>query len=129
MDAVADMMNSLKNAAALKKASVLVPYSNIKNEIAKILEKEGYLKRVTQLGKKNKKYLECFLAFDNANKPKISGVRRVSKLSRRIYSGFKTISPVRNGQGLAIISTPKGVLVDKEAKAAKVGGEVLVEVW
>ena len=128
MDTIADMMNSLKNAAALNKPSVLVPYSKLKHEIAKVLEKEGYLKRATQLGKKNKKYLECFLAF-NDNKAKLTGVHRVSKPSRRVYTGAQKIASVKSGRGLAIISTPKGLLVDKEARAAKVGGEVLVQVW
>lgn len=128
MDTIADMMNSLKNAAAVNKPSVLVPYSKLKHEIAKVLEKEGYLKRATQLGKKNKKYLECFITYHN-NKAKLTGVRRVSKPSRRVYSGADKLMSVKSGRGLAIVSTPKGLLADKEARAAKVGGEVLVQVW
>lgn len=128
MDPIADMMNSLKLGAKAGKPSVLVPYSKVKEGIAKILEQEKYLKRVTQLGKKNRKYLECFLAYENGA-ARLSDVKRVSKPSRRVYVGAQKLHPVKSGRGLAIISTPKGLLVDKEAKIGQVGGELLLEVW
>lgn len=129
MDPISNMLNTLKNAALTGKPSVVVPYSNFKNEIAKVLEKEGFLKRANQLGKKNKKYLECFIAYNKDGEAKLTGLRRVSKQSRRVYAGGKELPSVKNGRGLAIVSTPKGLLTDKEARAAKVGGEILVEVW
>lgn len=128
MDPIANLVNSLKLAAAAGRPSVIVPHSNLKQAIAVILENAGYLKKVTSLGKKNKKYLECFLAYDE-NRPRLTAVRRISKSSRRVYAGVKNLPPARRGKGLTIVSTPRGLLTDREARAAKVGGELLVEVW
>ncbi len=128
MNPLADMLNSLKLAAKTGKSSVVVPYSNLKNEVAKVLVSTGYLKAVNQLGKKNRKYLEFFLAYKD-KMPKLSGLRHVSKPSRRVYRGTKSLTGVKSGRGLAIVSTPQGVMTDRAARAAKIGGEILAEVW
>lgn len=129
MDPISDMLIQIKNAALVGKASIAVPFSNLKMEIAKTLQKEGYLKSAVKKGKKIKKVLACDLVYLENGKSKVTDVSRVSKPSRRVYIGVKEIRPVRQGQGLLVISTPKGILTDKEAKTAGVGGEVLFKIW
>jgi small subunit ribosomal protein S8 len=127
-DPISDMLIQLKNAALVGKPSVLVPASNLKMEIAKVLLKQGFLSNVTKRGKKNRKFLACDLAY-NGPVAKLTDVKRISKPSRRVYTGAAEIKSVRQGQGVMILSTPKGLLTDSEAKAAKVGGEILFTMW
>ena len=108
---------------------MVFPYSKIKFEISKALEQAGYLASVEKKGKKNLKLLETVLIYDENGRPKISGLKRVSKPSRRIYRASKEIFRVKNGTGLALYSTPKGLLTDQEAKKQKVGGELMFEIW
>jgi len=129
MDVIADMLTRIRNAQAVKKETVSIPYSKLKMEITKILVKEKFLTEAEQKGKKNKKIIDIILAYDSEKNPAINHLVRISKPSRRIYLPFKKIKPVRRGFGLQIISTPKGILTDKEARKEKVGGEVLCEVW
>lgn len=128
MDPIADMLVALKNAQAVKKETVRVPFSKIKFQIAKILEKEGYIEKVEEKGR-IKKNLLIFLKYDENKKPAISGVKRISKPGQRIYKTCREIKKVKGGYGLAIISTSKGLMTDKEAKRQRVGGEVLFEIW
>lgn len=123
-DPISDMITRLKNAQMAGLPSVLIPYSQFKHTIADSLKEAGYLKSVNKKGKKIKKYLEAELIYTN-HQPKISEVKRVSKPSRRVYHRHSQIKAVRQGYGLAIYATPKGVLTDKQARAAKVGGEIL----
>jgi small subunit ribosomal protein S8 len=127
-DPIADMITQLKNASSVKRANVSLPYSKEKQAIAEILEREGYLKAVTKKGKKIKKMIEVELIYPEG-KPKIRGVKRVSKPSRRVYISYKDARPVKSGYGLAIITTPKGILTDSEARKEKVGGELLFNIW
>lgn len=128
MDPIADMLIRIKNAQMARLETALIPHSKLKNEIAKILKKENWIADFTKKGKKNRKFIEIILKYDN-NEPKVSDVKRVSKPSRRLYVGSNEIKPVRQGYGFAIISTPLGLLTDKEAKAKHVGGEVLCQIW
>lgn len=128
-DPIADMLTIIRNAQAVKKETASIPYSKLKMEIAKILVKEKFIKEAEPKGKKNKKTIEIILNYDEKGKPAISHIARVSKSSQRIYLSFKKIRPVREGLGLQIISTPKGVLTDKEARKKKAGGEILCEVY
>lgn len=128
-DPISDMLIQIKNATMVKKPSVSIPYSNIKMEIAKVLQKEGYLKSAVKKGKKIKKVLACDLIYSENNESKIHDVARVSKLSCRVYIGVKELKPVRQGSGLMVLSTPKGIMTSKEAKEANVGGEVLFKIW
>lgn len=128
-DPISDMLIQIKNATMVKKPAVSVPFSNIKMEIAKVLQREGYIKSTVKKGKKVKKVLACDLVYSEKGESKITDVLRVSKLSRRVYIGVKELRPVRQGSGLMVISTPKGIMTDKEAKAANVGGEVLFKIW
>lgn len=129
MDTIGDMLTRIRNAQAVKKETVSISYSKLKMEILKILVKEKFLKEAEQKGKKNKKIIDIILAYDSEKNPAINNLVRISKLSRRIYLPLKKIRPVRRGLGIQIISTPRGILTDKEAKKEKVGGEVLCEVW
>ncbi|MEK7585386.1 MAG: 30S ribosomal protein S8 [Patescibacteria group bacterium] len=127
-DPIADFIIQLKNAALSAKPSVVVPASNLKLAIAEKLIATGFLKGVAKKGKKTKKYLEVELAYVNGS-PKIAGVKRVSKTSRRVYLGNQSIRPFRQGFGQMILSTPKGILTGDEARTAKVGGEALFTIW
>lgn len=127
-DPISDMLIRIKNAQMAKKTAVSFPYSKIKFEISKTLEKAGYLIGAQKRSKKNLKLLEVGLIYENGE-PKISGLKRISKPSRRIYRALKEIFRVKNGVGIAIYSTPKGLLTDQEARKQKVGGELLFEIW
>jgi len=127
-DPISDMIIRMKNATAVGKKVVAFPYSELKFSIATILEREGYVKNVVKKGKKVGKAIELELVYDN-NKPKLKDVKRISKFSRRVYLKVKDIKPVKNGYGRLILSTPSGLLTDKEAKEKKVGGEALFKIW
>ena len=124
-DPIADMINQIKIAAKSGRSSLLIPHSNFKMEIGLVLKREGYLSSVSCRGKGVKKNIAIDLGFDESGKPKIQTVKRISKPSRRIYWEAKSIKLTKQGLGLSILSTPKGVLTDREAKRQKVGGEIL----
>ncbi len=128
MDPIADMFSIIKNAYVLSKETALLPHSKLKMEIAKLLQKESYIKEAIKRGKKARKNIELVLFYKNGA-PAVRGLRRVSKPSRRIYKSVKEIRPVLQGRGMMILSTPKGVIGDKEARKEKVGGEVIGIVW
>ena len=127
-DSISNLIIQIKNAARAGRPSISVPYSNLKLAIASILEKEGFLKLVTKRGKKVAKSIEMELAYDGKI-PRVHDVVRVSKLSRRIYQKAKDIHSVRQGYGRLILSTPKGILTDRQARKEKVGGEALFKIW
>jgi small subunit ribosomal protein S8 len=128
MDQIANMMNMIKNASVAEHEFITVPYSKIKESIAECLVREGYLASVTKKTKKSFPILELGLAY-NDGAPKVTGVERVSKSSRRIYKRVKEIRPTRNGFGVMVLTTPKGILTDKQARKEMVGGEVLFKLW
>lgn len=128
-DPISDMLIQIKNATMVKKPAVSIPFSNVKMEIAKVLQREGYLKSAVKKGKKIKKVLTCDLVYGENNESKIHDVARISKLSCRVYIGVKDLRPVRQDSGLMVLSTPKGIMTNKEAKEANVGGEVLFKIW
>ena len=127
-DPISDMIIRITNAQAVLHPLVSVPFSDFKYKIAKILEKEGFINKVEEKGKKVKRMIEITLKYDNKI-PAISGLRRISKPGQRIYSEVKKIKKVMGGFGLSIISTPKGLMTIKEAKKKKIGGEIILEVW
>lgn len=128
-DTIGDFINRLSNASAIQKASVSIPFSNFKLAIAEKLQATGYVKSVEKKGKKVKKTLDVSLKYAENGKPAISGVRRISKPGRRLYRSAHEINSVRYGHGSLVLSTPKGVLTDKEARKQKIGGEALFEIW
>lgn len=130
MDTIADMLIRIKNGQTAKKSAVSFGYSRLRWEISKILERAGYIGVASKKGRKNKKLIEVALLYDSkTGQPVVSNVRRMSRLGRRLYRGFREIHAPRNGFGTAVYSTPKGLLTDREARKEKVGGEVLFEIW
>lgn len=129
MDPIADMLIRIKNAQFAQKETVSFGHSKLKLEIAKVLERAGYIGATSRKGRKNKKLIETELLYDAAGKPKIIGVKRISKPSKRVYCGFRDIYTPKNGYGIAVYSTPQGLMTDREARKNKVGGEVLFELW
>ena len=128
-DPVADMLTRIRNANTAKHESVDVPASNLKKAIAQILLDEGYIKSFEIVEDGTQGIIRIQLKY-LANKEKvISGLRRVSKPGLRVYAGAEELPRVLKGLGIAIISTSKGVMTDKAARAAHVGGEVLAFVW
>lgn len=128
-DPVADFINRLVNAGAVKHASVSVPFSNFKMAIAEKLKDAGFVKAIEKRGKKVKKTLDVVLMYNDAGMHKIQGVKRISKPGRRMYKSVHEITPVRYGHGVLVLSTPKGIMTDKEARKEKIGGEALFEIW
>jgi small subunit ribosomal protein S8 len=128
MDAISDLIIRIKNASAAEKSSVVISYSKLKEAILNTLEKEGFVKSVTKKGKKIHKTIEVGLVYDEYG-PRVKGVERVSKLSKRLYGGVKDIKSVKQGHGILVLSTPKGILTDAEARKQNVGGELLFKMW
>lgn len=128
-DPVGDFIIRLTNAGAVKKANVSLPFSNFKLAIAEKLKEAGYVAAIDKKGKKVKKTLDVTLIYSASGEPKIQGVKRVSKPGRRMYKSVHEITRVRYGHGNLILSTPKGIKTDKEARDEKVGGEALFEIW
>ena len=124
MDPVADALIRIKNGYQVGKATVTVRFSKLILKLAKLLEKEGYLSEVKQ------KDMEIIVTLKyHSRVPVLTDIKRVSKPSLRVYKGVKDLPRVLNGLGIAIISTPKGLMTDKEARKLKVGGEVLALIW
>lgn len=127
-DPITDMLNRIRNAAALQKEEVLVPFSKIKYEIVSILSKEGFVDEVKKNTKEKNKVIKITLKYDN-NVSVISGLRRVSKPGQRIYSESSELKKIRGGYGISIVSTSKGLMTNKEARKNKLGGEIIMEIW
>jgi small subunit ribosomal protein S8 len=127
-DPIADMINRIKNAQAVSKETVKIPYSSYKYEIAKILKKENWIVEVEKKGKIPKKILEIQLKY-NDKKAVITNVKRVSSPGQRIYTSYLDIRRVKSGIGMAIVSTPQGLMTDQEARRKKQGGEILFQIW
>ncbi len=127
-DPITDMLNQIRNAMAVAKQEVLIPFSKLKNEIANMLCQEGFITEVKKVAKGKNKIMKIVLKYENGIGA-IEGSRRVSKPGQRIYVKSNEIRRVRGGFGVAIISTPKGLMTNNQARKAKLGGEVLLEVW
>jgi len=128
-DPVGDLIIRLKNAGAVGHEQVSIPFSNFRLAVLEKLKDAGYIKNFERKGKKVVKTIEVELAYDKNKTPRINGVKRISKPGRRMYTSASAITPVKHGHGSLIISTPKGVLKDVEAKKENVGGEALFEIW
>ncbi|MDO8552352.1 MAG: 30S ribosomal protein S8 [bacterium] len=128
-DTIGDFIIRLKNAGAVKKETVSVPFSSLKLAVAEKLRDAGYVKSIDKKGKKVRKTLDIVLKYDDGGMHVIHGVKRISKPGRRMYKSVSEIMPVRYGHGALILSTPKGILTGKEARKENVGGEALFEIW
>ena len=128
-DAIADMLTRIRNANSAKHDSVKIPASNMKKAIAQILVDEGYIKSFTVEEDGKQGIMDVQLKYGPNKSQVITGLRRVSKPGLRIYTNVEDMPKVMKGLGIAILSTPKGVMTDKDARKANVGGEVLAFVW
>ncbi len=128
MDSISNMIIIMKNGSLAGKESVSFPYSKMKNAVMECLKKEGYISEISKKIKKGQPILEVKLIYLD-KKPRITEVERVSKQSRRVYFKMKDIHSIRNGSGLLVLSTPKGILSGKEARKEQVGGEALFRIW
>lgn len=128
-DPISDLIIQIKNAGAVRKPEVSIPYSKLKFAVAQKLQQAGYVKMVSKHGKKVRKTVDIELMYDKKGNARINGVKRVSKPGCRVYTNVKGIYPVKYGKGSLILSTPKGILTDKEARKEQVGGESLFKIW
>ncbi|MDK9581150.1 30S ribosomal protein S8 [Sneathia sanguinegens] len=127
-DPIADMLTRIRNANAAKHASVSIPFSRIKESIANILKNEGYIVDYEIKEEGANKDIVVTLKFVDGEEV-VKGLRRISKPGRRVYSSVENLPKVLGGLGIAIVSTPKGVLTDKECRKHSVGGEILCYIW
>lgn len=128
-DPISNLIIQIKNGGAAKKETCSIAYSNFAAGVAEALARKGYVKPGVKKGKKIQKTLEVGLIYNPNGTPRVSGVSRISKPSKRIYKGYGDIHQIKQGYGSVFISTPKGVLSDDEARKQKVGGEVLFSIW
>lgn len=128
-DTIADLLTRIRNASTAKHATVDIPASGIKKSITQILLDEGYIKDYKVIDDGKQGIIRVTLKYDENRKSVITGLKRVSKPGLRIYSGCEDLPKVMKGLGVAIISTSKGVITDKEARKLNVGGEVLAFIW
>lgn len=129
-DPIADMLTRIRNGLQVRREHVDVDASRVKRSIAGVLEREGYIGGVRDItGMRGHPSLRIFLKYDDDGFPVIREVSRVSKPGRRVYRGVREIPRVLNGLGISVLTTSKGILSDREARAQGVGGEVLCEVW
>lgn len=128
-DPIADMLTRIRNAVQVYKESVDVPASKFKEQIARILAQEGFIRRVERVEVEGKPVLRLHLKYGPRREKVIQHIRRVSRPGRRVYVTAENLPKVRRGLGLAIVSTSKGLLPDREARKLGVGGEVICEVW
>jgi small subunit ribosomal protein S8 len=128
-DPIADMLTRVRNGLMVRKSYVLVPSSKIKVAIAQVLLEEGFIQGYEVTNERPQPNIRLWLKYDDKRQPIVSGLRRVSRPGRRVYSGKRELPWVLSGLGIAIVSTPKGVMTDRDARRTGVGGEVLCYVW
>ena len=128
-DPIADFLTRIRNANMAKHESLEVPASKIKRDIAEILKNKGFVRDVEYIDDDKQGIIRVFLKYGKGNERVISGIRRISKPGLRSYVKADAVPKVLNGLGIAILSTSEGVITDKEARAKKIGGEVIAYIW
>ena len=128
-DPIADMITRIRNGGQARLKRVEIPESRLKREVARVLQEQGYISNFSSDDDPKKPMLTVEVRYNEGSEPMIQGIQRVSRPSRRVYVGWQEIPKVRNGLGIAILSTPRGILTDEQAREAHVGGEILAEVW
>ncbi len=128
-DPIADLLTRIRNAQLAGHNNLVLPRSKLKVEVVRILKAEGFIEGFVESDEGFQGTVKIFLKYDAARRGTILGLRRISKPSRRVYVGKNDIPRVRNGLGVVILTTPKGVLTDRQARSAGVGGEVMCHVW
>lgn len=128
-DPISDMLTRIRNAAAVKKTQVVLPYSKLKFHLANLLQKNGWIESVSSANEGKMKILQLTLRYDGDGAPVISGINRLSKPGQRIYSKVAKIPRVALGNGSTIVSTSKGLMTSDEARKEKLGGELICQIW
>jgi small subunit ribosomal protein S8 len=128
-DPIADMLTRIRNASMVQHRTVVVPSSKIKVNIAQILQDEGFILGYTVTEDRPQPNLVLHLKYTGRGEPVITGLQRVSKPGRRTYTGYREIPWVRSGLGINTVSTPKGLMTGRQARSARLGGEILCNVW
>ncbi len=128
-DPIADMLTRIRNAQQAGHATVLVPRSKVKLALAHVLKREGFIEGYINDESTLTSPMKLFLKYDARSRGLIRGIQRVSRPGRRVYAGTDEIPRVRSGLGVTILTTPKGILSDAQARAAGVGGEIICKVW
>lgn len=128
-DPVADMLTKIRNASRAGFDRVDIIPSKLKLEIVKVMKNEGYIKNFKKIQQDGKNYIRLFLKYDEAEKPIIHGIEKISTPGRRIYSGYKEMPRIRNGYGTIVVSTSSGVTTGKKATEKKIGGELICSIW
>jgi small subunit ribosomal protein S8 len=128
-DPIADMLTRIRNAGKAKFNSIDIPGSKLKTELAKVLKDEGFIRNYKFIKDNKQGILRVYLKYDEEQSNTIIGLERVSKPSRRFYVKSKDIKQVLNGMGIAILSTSKGIMTDKQARSDNLGGEILCNIW
>ncbi len=128
-DPIADMLTCIRNATHARKELVEVPWSRLKEGICQVMSNEGFIKECSVIEEQKRRVLRIWLKYDRAGRPVLRGLKRVSKPSLRTYVGADNIPLVQRGLGISVLSTSRGILVDREARKLRVGGEVLCTIW
>jgi small subunit ribosomal protein S8 len=128
-DPIADLLTRIRNGLGARHGEVRVPHSRVKARIAEILMTEGYLEEVEVIAAPVQSEIRIRLKYTNNREPVIKGIKRVSKPGLRVYASRQDLPRVQGGLGIAVVSTSKGLMTDKEARRQKVGGEIMCEVW
>ena len=128
-DPIADFLTQIRNASVAKKDKIRIPRSSVKTRLAEILHSEGFIRAYNVVEEGPQGAIEVQLKYDNAGVPIINGIKRVSKPGLRIYVAKDRIPKVLNGLGVSILTTSKGIMTDRDARAQNVGGELICSVW
>ena len=127
-DPIADMLTRIRNALAVRKSELVLPYSNFKHSLANLLNREGFISGVNELAGRHK-MLQINLKYTAAGEPVITGIKRVSTPGQRIYLPMEKLPRTNSGYGVTVVSTSRGLMTDRQARREKVGGEVVCQVW
>ena len=128
-DPIADMINRIKNGMGSHKENVDIPHSKMKEAVISLLCAEGYIGKFEVLSRMNRKYIRVNLKYRKNKQNVIVDIRRVSRPGRKVYAGSKLLPRVQSGYGMSIVSTSKGIMTDEQARASKLGGEIVCQVW
>jgi len=128
-DPIADLLTRIRNGAHARKEQVDIPWSKVKVRVVEVLTAEGFLKEHSVIEQDGHRVLRVWLKYDTQNRPVISGLKRVSRPSLRVYVGAQDIPAIRSGLGTSILSTPDGIVTDREARKRNIGGEIICSVW
>lgn len=128
-DPIADLLTRIRNGLHARKEQVDIPWSRVKASLVEVIASEGFVGDHTVVEQDGRRVIRISLKYDERNKPVITGIKRISRPSLRVYMGAKEIPTVRSGMGTNILSTPQGILTDREARKRNVGGEVVCSVW